>query len=146
MSLFSALSVSSSGMAAQRLRASLLVENIANSETTRTPGGGPYRRKDAIFTSDQVGSSFGSELNAQLGGQQLTGVRVAGISVDSAAPEKRYMPGHPDADADGYVSMPKMNPAEDMVDLMSANRSYQANVSAMTAVKDMIQKSIDLLK
>jgi flagellar basal-body rod protein FlgC len=146
VSLFSALSVSSSGMAAQRLRASLLVENIANSETTRTPGGGPYRRKDAIFTSDQVGSSFGSELNAQLGGQQLTGVRVAGISVDSAAPEKRYMPGHPDADADGYVSMPKMNPAEDMVDLMSANRSYQANVSAMTAVKDMIQKSIDLLK
>jgi flagellar basal-body rod protein FlgC len=146
VSLFSALSVSASGMAAQRARAALLVENIANSETTRTPEGGPYRRKDAIFSSDDVGSAFGSELDAQLGGNQLTGVRVSGISVDNSAPEKRYMPGHPDADADGYVSIPKVNPAEDMVDLMSANRSYQANVSAMSAVKDMIQKSIDLLR
>jgi len=146
MSLFSALSVSSSGMAAQRLRASLLVENIANSETTRTPDGGPYRRKDAIFSSEQMGSAFGSELSARVGDQQLTGVRVTGISVDASPPEKRYMPGHPDADAEGYVSVPRMNPAEDMVDLMSANRSYQANVSAMSAVKDMIQKSIDLLR
>ncbi|MGO9893337.1 MAG: flagellar basal body rod protein FlgC [Bryobacteraceae bacterium] len=146
MSLFSALSVSASGMAAQRARAALLVENIANSETTRTPDGGPYRRKDAIFSSDDVASAFGSELDAQLGGGQLTGVKVSGISVDNSAPEKRYLPGHPDADADGYVSMPKVNPAEDMVDLMSANRSYQANVSAMSAVKDMIQKSIDLLR
>jgi flagellar basal-body rod protein FlgC len=146
MSLFSALSVSASGMAAQRTRAALLVENIANSETTRTPEGGPYRRKDAIFSSDEVGSAFGSELQAQLSGGNLTGVKVAGISVDTSAPEKRYLPGHPDADAQGYVTMPKVNPAEDMVDLMGANRSYQANVAAMSAVKDMIQKSIDLLK
>ena len=146
MSLFDSLSVSASGMAAQRARAALLVENIANSETTRTPEGGPYRRKDAIFTTDQVGSAFGSELDAQLGGGAATGVRVAGISIDTSEPEKRYMPGHPDADANGYVAMPKMNPAEDMVDLMGANRSYQANISAMSAIKDMIQKSIDLLK
>lgn len=146
MSLFSALTVSASGMAAQRTRAALLVENIANSETTRTPEGGPYRRKDAVFTSEQVGSAFGTELDSQLGEQQLTGVRVASISVDTSAPEKRYLPGHPDADADGYVSVPKVNPAEDMVDLVSANRSYQANVAAMSAVKDMIQKSIDLLR
>ena len=146
MSLFSALSVSASGMAAQRARATLLVENIANSETTRTPEGGPYRRKDAIFSSDETGSEFASELDAQLGGQQLTGVKVAGISVDNSAPEKHYMPGHPDADAEGYVSIPKVNPAEDMVDLIGANRSYQANVAAMSAVKDMIQKSIDLLR
>lgn len=146
MSLFSVLSVSASGMAAQRTRAALLVENIANSETTRTPEGGPYRRKDAIFSSDQMDSSFGSELQSQLSGEQLTGVKVSGISVDNSAPEKRYIPGHPDADADGYVALPKVNPAEDMVDLMAANRSYQANVAAMSAVKDMIQKSIDLLK
>jgi flagellar basal-body rod protein FlgC len=133
-------------MAAQRTRAALLVENIANSETTRTPEGGPYRRKDAIFSSDQMDSSFGSELQSQLSGEQLTGVKVSGISVDNSAPEKRYIPGHPDADADGYVALPKVNPAEDMVDLMAANRSYQANVAAMSAVKDMIQKSIDLLK
>lgn len=146
MSLFSVLSVSASGMAAQRTRAELLVQNIANSETTRTPEGGPYRRKDAIFSSDDVASSFGSELQAQLSGEPLTGVKVAGISVDTSVPEKRYMPGHPDADAQGYVALPKVNPAEDMVDLMGANRSYQANVAAMSAVKDMIQKSIDLLK
>lgn len=145
MSLFSALSVSASGMAAQRTRAALLVENIANSETTRTPEGGPYRRKDAIFTSEQVGSSFGSELSLQMDGQ-LTGVGVAGISVDVREPEKRYLPGHPDADANGYVAVPRVNPAEDMVDLIGANRSYQANVSAMAAVKDMIQRSIDLLR
>lgn len=145
MSLFSVLSVSASGMAAQRTRAELLVENIANSETTRTAEGGPYRRKDAIFTTDQVGSAFASELEAQIRGG-ATGVKVAGISVDTREPERRYIPGHPDADADGYVAMPRVNPAEDMVDLMSASRSYQANVSAMSAIKDMIQRSIDLLR
>lgn len=142
MSLFSSLSVSASGMAAQRIRAALLVENIANSETTRTPEGGPYKRKDAVFTSSSVGSEFASELDSQL----QTGVRVAGISVDQREPEKQYAPGHPDADANGYVSIPRVNPAEDMVDLVTANRSYQANVAAMSAVKDMIQKSIDLLR
>jgi len=147
VSLFAALSVSASGMAAERTRATLLVENIANSETTRTPEGGPYRRKDAIFSTEQVGSAFGSELDAQMGGEEgLTGVKVAGISVDTRPSEKRYMPGHPDADAQGYVAMPRVNPAEDMVDLVGANRSYQANVAAISAVKDMIQKSIDLLK
>ena len=145
MSLFSLLSVSASGMSAQRTRAELLVENIANSETTRTAGGGPYRRKDAIFTSDLVGSPFATELDAQIKGG-ATGVRVAGISIDSREPERQYMPGHPDADADGYVAMPRVNAAEDMVDLMGATRSYQANVSAMSAIKDMIQHSIDLLR
>jgi flagellar basal-body rod protein FlgC len=142
MSLFTSLAVSASGMAAQRTRAALLVENIANSETTRTPEGGPYRRKDAVFSSSTVGSDFASELESQL----QTGVKVTSISVDQRDPEKQYAPGHPDADADGYVSVPRLNPAEDMVDLVSANRSYQANVAAMSAVKDMIQKSIDLLR
>ena len=142
MSLFSSLSVSASGMAAQRTRAALLVENIANSETTRTPEGGPYRRKDAVFSTTPVKSEFASELDAQM----QTGVRVSSISVDQREPEKQYAPGHPDADANGYVNISRVNPAEDMVDLTSANRSYQANVAAMSAVKDMIQRSIDLLK
>lgn len=142
MSLFTSLAVSASGMAAQRTRAALLVENIANSETTRTPEGGPYRRKDAVFSTSSLGSDFASELQSQL----ETGVRVTSISVDQRDPEKQYSPGNPDADADGYVAVPRMNPAEDMVDLVGANRSYQANVAAMTAVKDMIQKSIDLLR
>jgi flagellar basal-body rod protein FlgC len=142
MSLFTSMAVSASGMAAQRTRAALLVENIANSETTRTPEGGPYRRKDAVFSTSSVGSEFASELQSQL----QTGVKVTSISVDQRDPEKLYSPGNPDADADGYVATPRMNPAEDMVDLVTANRSYQANVAAMSAVKDMIQKSIDLLR
>ena len=145
MSLLSALSVSASGMAAQRTRSELLVENIANSETTRTAEGGPYRRKDAVFSSTPVPSAFSSLLDEQMG-SSLMGVTVANVSVDTREPERRYMPGHPDADKDGYVAMPRVNPAEDMVDLMGASRGYQANVSAISAVKDMIQRSIDLLR
>ena len=145
MSLFSAMSVSASGMAAQRARAEVLVENLANAETTRTPEGGPYRRKDVVFASEPGGVSFASLMESQLA-QPPGGVRVAGITVDSRPPERRYLPGHPDADADGYVAYPRVNPAEDMVDLMSAARGYQANVSAISALKDMIQRSIDLFR
>ena len=145
MSLLSALSVSASGMSAQRARTELLVENLANSDTTRTPEGGPYRRKDAVFTSDtesaQFSSLFENEMNSG-----ATGVRVAEVVTDTREPEKRYMPGHPDADKDGYVAVPRVNPAEDMVDLLGASRSYQANVSAISAVKDMIQKSLELFR
>jgi flagellar basal-body rod protein FlgC len=144
MSLFTSLSVAASGMAAQRQRAEVLVENIANSETTRTPDGGPYRRKDAVFSTDQQSSAFSSVFQTELEAAG-TGVRVSEITVDQSEPEKRYMPGHPDADQEGYVAFPHVNPAEDMVDLMNANRNHQANVVAMSAVKDMIQKSISLL-
>jgi flagellar basal-body rod protein FlgC len=143
MSLFGSLSVSASGMDAQRARAEVLAENLANSETTRTAGGGPYRRKDVLFESSSVDSPFAGEFQSALEGQ---GVRVAGLVVDQRAPEKRYLPGHPDADVDGYVAFPHINPAEDMVDLMNASRGYQANVAAISAVKDMIQRSLDILK
>lgn len=146
MSLFSALSVSASGMTAQRMRAEVLVENLANSDTTRTPEGGPYRRKDVIFQSDSgVSAPFSSMFNSAFNAPS-TGVSVSEVQVDTREPEKRYLPGHPDADKEGYVAMPRMNPAEDMVDLMSASRGYQANVAAISAVKDMIQRSIDLFK
>lgn len=144
MSLFAALSVSASGMEAQRTRSELLVENLANAETTRTPGGGPYRRKDAVFETQAAELPFHSILTAQF--QQQMGVGVSEITVDQSEPQKRYMPGHPDADKDGYVAMPNVNPAEDMVDLIGALRSYQANVAAISAVKDMIQRSIDLFR
>jgi flagellar basal-body rod protein FlgC len=145
MSLFSVLSVSASGMSAQRARAELLAENLANAETTRTPEGGPYRRKDAIFSSEAVASPFGSVLAEQMN-EGMTGVQVAEVITDQREPEKRYIPGHPDADADGYVAMPRLNPAEEMVDLMGAARGYQANIAAMSAIKDMIQRSIELFR
>jgi flagellar basal-body rod protein FlgC len=143
MSLFSVLSIGASGMAAQRTRAELLVENLANSETTRTPEGGPYRRKDAVFTSTSVGSPFASVFDQEV---REAGVAVADIITDTREAERRYLPGHPDADADGYVAFPRISPAEDMVDLMGASRNYQANVAAISAVKDMIERSLDLLR
>lgn len=143
MSLFSVLSIGESGMEAQRARAELLTENLANAETTRTPEGGPYRRKDVVFESASTTSPFSSVFDAQL--QSTGGVAVSDVITDTSAPERRFMPGHPDADVDGYVAFPHINPAEDMVDLMGASRGYEANVAAIGAVKDMIQKSIDLL-
>ncbi len=142
MSLFSSLQVSASGMAAQRARAELLVENMANAETTRTPEGGPYRRKDAVFSTEVQTSPFSAVFQNEL----ANGVTVAEVVIDDREPERRYVPGHPDADANGYVAFPRMNPAEEMVDLLSASRSYQANVAAMSAVKDMISHSLDLMK
>lgn len=146
MSLFNALSVSASGMSAERTRAQILVENIANADTTRTAEGGPYRRQDVVFQSEQVGTSFSSVLSSEMPGDAGNGVGIADVVQDSSEPEKRYLPGHPDADKDGYVAFPKVNPAEDMVDLLGASRSYQANISAISAVKDMIQRSIDLFR
>ena len=145
MSLFNSLSVSASGMTAQRQRAEVLVENIANADTTRTAGGGPYRRQDVVFEAQSVGQPFSSVFQAQLDNQPK-GVAISQIVVDQSEPDRRYLPGHPDADKDGYVSFPKMNPAEDMVDLMGASRGYQANVSAISAVKDMINRSMDLFR
>ena len=142
MSLFSSLQVSSSGMSAQRTRAEILVENMANAETTRTPEGGPYRRKDVVFATDVQASPFSAVFQNELG----TGVSVADITTDNRPPEMRYLPGHPDANAQGYVAFPRMNPAEDMVDLLNSTRSYEANVSAIASVKDMISKSIDILR
>lgn len=151
MSLFSSLSVSASGMAAQRARTDVLVENLANAETTRTPDGGPYRRKDVVFETAEAGSGFASVLQREMdpfsrADPLQTGVRVAEVLYDERDPERRYIPNHPDADPQGYVAFPRVNPAEEMVDLMSASRGFQANVSAMAAVKDMLNRSIDLLR
>jgi flagellar basal-body rod protein FlgC len=145
MSLFNLLSVSASGMAAQRSRAELLVENLANAETTRTTEGGPYRRKDVIFQSAPQQSPFQAVFQRATG-ESAIGVEAAEIVVDTRDPELRYLPGHPDARPDGYVAFPRINPAEDMADLVGATRGYQANIAAMAAVKDMIQRSMDLLR
>jgi flagellar basal-body rod protein FlgC len=142
MSLFGSMQVAASGMSAQRQRAELLVENMANSETTRTPEGGPYRRKDAVFATQVQTSPFSAVFQNELG----TGVTVAEVMTDTREPQQRYLPGHPDADANGYVAFPNMNPAEDMVDLLNSTRSYEANVAAISSIQDMISRSIDILR
>jgi flagellar basal-body rod protein FlgC len=142
MSLFGSMQVSASGMAAQRARAELLVENMANSETTRTPEGGPYRRKDVVFATELQSSPFSAVFQNEVG----TGVTVADVVTDTREPQRRYLPGHPDADANGYVAFPNLNPAEDMVDLLNSTRSYEANVAAISSIKDMISRSIDIMR
>jgi flagellar basal-body rod protein FlgC len=144
MSLFTAIAISASGMEAQRARAEIITENLANADTTRTPEGGPYKRKDAVFTTAPGSSSFADAMSLASGQNQ--GVAVSDITIDDRDPERRYLPGHPDADAEGYVAFPRVNPAEEMVDLMGASRGYQANVAAISAVKDMIARSIDLFR
>ena len=145
MSLFNLMSVSASGMQAQRLRAETIVENLANSETTRTPGGGPYKRKDVVLSSGDADLPFSAIFQSSMG-SGASGVSVSEILEDSRPGELRYQPGHPDANDKGYVAYPHISPSDEMADLMDASRSFQANTAAMSAVKDMVAKSIDLLK
>jgi len=110
MSLLDLMSVSASGMQAQRLRAETIVENLANAETTRTPDGGPYKRKDVVLTStDQLDAPFSAVFQSALSAG-ASGVSVSEIVEDTRAPDQRYQPGHPDADAQGYVSFPHISP------------------------------------
>jgi flagellar basal-body rod protein FlgC len=145
VSLFDLLSVSASGMQAQRLRAETIVENLANSDTTRTPDGGPYKRKDVVMTSNEVDTPFSEMFQTSLA-DGVSGVEVNEILEDTRPPDMRYQPGHPDANAEGYVAYPHISPPEEMADLMETSQNYEANTAAMSAIKDMVAKSIDLLK
>ncbi|MBI3132400.1 MAG: flagellar basal body rod protein FlgC [Acidobacteria bacterium] len=129
--------IAASGMRAQRLRVQLIAGNIANSETTRTKEGGPFRRKDAVFMAEDLG--FTGEL-------RNAGVRVADIQTSKEPFLTRYEPGHPDANAEGIVSYPNVNPVEEMVNLTSASRSFEANVAVIRSAKAMAQSAMDILR
>jgi flagellar basal-body rod protein FlgC len=148
MSLFGGLEISASGLTAERLRMDVTAENLANAQTTRGANGQPYRRKEVVL--QETPGSFGASLSAAMGGGDkgsTGGVQVAGIVEDSATPLKRvYDPGHPDADAQGYVSMPNVDTVTEMVDLISAQRAYEANVTAMQSAKQMFSRTLDLLR
>ncbi|MGA9527433.1 MAG: flagellar basal body rod protein FlgC [Terriglobales bacterium] len=147
MSMFTALEVSGSALGAERQRAEVVAANMANAETTNTPEGGPYRRKEVVFASsgNQQFQTMLADYNG-LEANAAPAVRVRQVIDDPTPPVMRYDPGHPDADKDGYVAYPAINPTEEMVDLMGAVRSYQLNASAIAATKQMIQQSISLLK
>ena len=148
MNFFGLLEVSGSALTAERARAEVVVANMANAETTRTAEGGPYRRQLVVFRSDHVPrfplmlASFQSEPRPNLG----QGVRVSQVLSDNTAAVKRFQPGHPDADAQGYVSYPAINPVEEMTDLLGAVRSYELNASAIQATKNMLQQALDILR
>jgi flagellar basal-body rod protein FlgC len=145
MSLFNLLSVSASGLEAQRVRAEQIVSNLANLEVTNTPDGGPYKRRDVVMTSGTPDEPFSAVFQNEMD-TGATGVSASQIVEDSRPPDLRYLPGHPDADAKGYVAFPHISAVEEMADLMGTSRGFDANVTAMTAIKDMVSKSIDLLK
>jgi len=145
MSFLSAFNTSVSGMTAQRQRVNTISENIANAETTRTPQGGPYRRREVILASVANDRTFEEELLSQNRSVSTsTEVKVVGIVQDERPPILRFEPGHPDANEEGYVEMPNVNIMEEMVNLMSANRSYEANTAAFNATKNMVQSALDL--
>jgi len=144
MDLFSILDLSGHALTAERQRAEVVTANLANAETTRTPEGGPYVRKHVLFETDAPGG-FGGALNSAIE-RNTRGVHVSAVVPDQTAPIKRYDPGHPDADANGFVSFPAINPTEEMVDLMSAVRSYQLNTAAISATKSMIVQSLEILR
>jgi flagellar basal-body rod protein FlgC len=148
MNLFGVMEVSGSALEAERIRAEVVAANMANAETTRTPDGGPYRRQHVVFTSQAPATSFASQFLGQAGAEdpRIGGVRVTAVVADQGEPLRRFEPGHPDADRNGYVSYPDINPLTEMVDLMGATRAYGLNSSAVQAEKGMVTSSLDILK
>lgn len=147
MGLFDAIGSSASGMQAERVRMDVVSENLANAETTRTESGQPYRRKDVVFQeAGAQGTTFASILAGASDSAPTHGVKVAGIVEDSSPLKRIYDPGHPDADKDGYVTMPNVNTVTEMTDLISSSRSYEANVTAMQTAKTMFTKTLDILR
>jgi flagellar basal-body rod protein FlgC len=139
--LRSAIDASASALNAERARIEVAVSNLANVESTRGPDGQPYRRRDVVLQSAPVDS-----FDQFLGRASATGVQVAGVVEDQSAPRRRYEPSHPDADKDGYVSLPNVDPAEEMVDMLSAARAYQANLVAIGLIRDMVSRALELGK
>ena len=144
-SLLNSMHISAAGMSAQRARMDIVSENIANAEATRTEEGGPYRRRQVVFES-KAPQNFNSIFSSTLHSQQSQTVKVADVVIDSAPPQEVYDPSHPDADASGMVKFPNVNTVEEMVDLNSASRGFESNVSAMQASKRMFMKTLELLK
>ncbi|MDR3630930.1 MAG: flagellar basal body rod protein FlgC [Desulfocapsaceae bacterium] len=139
MDIFSSLQVSASALTAQTIRLDTISSNLANVETTSTPEGGPYKRKSVYFQSKPM--SFKDHLDSS-GKKAIQGVEVTKILEDQDPPRKVYDPSHPDADKDGYVAMPNISVLKEMVDMMSATRSYEANVTVVKSAKRMIQKAM----
>ncbi len=143
MDFFSSMRVSASGLDAQTKRMNTISSNIANAETTRTEDGGPYKRKDAVFGAVTDRESFGEILENKLD-EQVQGVLVEDIAEDVRPPRMVFNPSHPDADPNGYVAMPNVNPVEEMANMISAQRSYEANITAMNSAKSMAAKALEI--
>ena len=145
MDIFSSMRVSASGMTAQQKRMNTISSNLANVDTVQTAEGGPYKRKDPIFTASEDRENFSEILGSEMDGK-IQGVEVTEIHEDEQEPRKVFNPSHPMANKDGYVSMPNVNSVEEMANIISASRSYEANVSALNAAKSMAIKALEIGK
>jgi flagellar basal-body rod protein FlgC len=143
MDLFSSMRVSASGLEAQTKRMNVISSNLANAETTRTETGGPYQKKDVLFAAETDRENFAEVLQNEMD-EHVQGVRVTDIVPDEKPPRMVYNPSHPDANAEGYVAMPNVNTVLEMADMVSAQRAYEANVTAMGAAKAMGQKALEI--
>lgn len=157
MNLFGMIDSSGQAMQVERMRAEVVAANMANAETTKTANGTPYRRQHVVFAAGTGDKSFAGQLGVQLPGMlppltmpgaaaSAPGVSIAAVIQDTAPPLRRYDPGHPDADTQGYVSYPDINPLTEMVDLMGATRAYGLNSSAVQAEKSMIASALEIVK
>ena len=150
MGPFDSLQISASALTAERRRSEIVAANMANVNTTRTSTGGPYKRQEVVFSANQASAfqmQFASMNNLpHAAGREAGTVSLSQIVDDPSAPIMRYEPGHPDANKDGFVAYPNINPVEEMVDMMGSVRAYQMNASAVAASKQIIQQSIDILK
>jgi len=143
MDFFDAMNISASALNAQRERMNVVASNLANIHTTRTPEGGPYRKKNVVFEAQSLGSPFENMLQDRLR-DQVRGVRVAGVEASNKPPLRVYDPSHPDADKDGYVREPDINLMSEIVDMISASRSFEADVSAVNTSKNMAMKALEI--
>ena len=137
--LSGAITAAASALNAERTRIEVAVSNIANAESTRSADGQPYRRRDVVLASDPLNT-----FDAALGRAGATGVKVMGIVQDQTPFRRQYEPSHPDADADGFVSLPNVDAPQEMVDMLGAARAYQANLAAIGLIRDMVAKSLEL--
>ncbi len=137
--LNSAVSAAASALAAERTRIEVAVSNLANADSTRGPDGQPYRRRDVVLQADGD-----TTFDSALGRASAVGVRVAAIAEDTAPATRRFDPSHPDADGEGYVAVPNVNAAEEMVDMVSAARAYQANLTAINLIRDLVSRALEL--
>jgi flagellar basal-body rod protein FlgC len=141
MDFFTAMEVSASGLSAERTRMNVAASNLANAQTTQSAGGGPYKRRDVVMASVDAPGTQGTQF-----AQAVRGVAVSQIRQDAAPPRLEYDPGHPQANAQGYVAYPNINPVEEMVDMITASRAYEAGVTTMTTAVNMAERALGIGK
>ena len=143
MDFITALDMSASALSAERTHINIISMNLANAKTTRTAEGGPYRRKSVYMAATEVDSPFSKNMQTAFD-RDLRGVRVEGIAIDKRPLKMVYEPGHPDANEEGYVAYPDINVVEEMANLMTAQRGYEANVTSVDTIKAMYAKALEL--